>query len=112
MHWGCVVLKKLFESVWGRAIYVLLGIVFVVFLYLHFSIGKSGEAHQMLFILAFDLSLFQVVLFSCIPPFLRDTKRSDGRPFERKDRILAAIIMVLSVPTFWILGWITYICLE
>jgi len=107
-----LVWKKLFESLWGRAVYALLGITIVVFLYRHFSIGKSPEAHQMLFILAFDLALFQTVLFSCIPPFLRDTKRWDGKPYERKDRILAAVIMVLSVPTFWILGWFTYICLA
>ncbi len=112
MPWRCVVWKKLFESLWGRAIYALLGVIVVVFLFLHFSIGKSQEPHLTLMILAFDLWLFQIVLFSCIPPFLRGTKRQDGQPYERKDRILAAVIMVLSVPTFWILGWITYICLE
>lgn len=103
--------RKLFESGWGRAAYALVGVVVVIGLYSRFSIGKSRDAHLMLLILAFDLFLFQTVLFACIPPFIPDTRRRDGKPFERKDRILAVIIMVLSVPLFWGLGWITYICL-
>jgi hypothetical protein len=99
--------KKLFESVWGRAVYALLGTLFVGCSYYLYSIRGGRESHFFLLMLAFELFLFQTVLFSCIPPFLRDTKRSDGKPFERKDRILAAIIMVLSVPVFWGLGWMT-----
>lgn len=103
--------KKLFESRWGRALYALLGAIVVVCLCYRFSIGNSQEPHLTLMILAFDLWLFEMVLFSCIPPFLRGTKRSDGKPYERKDRVLAAIVIVLSVPTFWLLGWYTYIFL-